>query len=71
MGYNSSEERKIYMKKYFKTKHGVLKRIYHHMKERSKNNSWILLDLEKTLVELKKSVFIPSKYFDKLYKSQP
>lgn len=36
----------------------------------AKNNEWLLIDLERTLQELKEITFIPSKHFTKLYKAQ-
>ena len=40
MGFKNSEERKKYLQKYFKSEIGVLRKLFHHMKERSKKNNW-------------------------------
>lgn len=36
----------------------------------AKNNAWLLIDLEKTLQELKNITFIPSKHFKTIYEAQ-
>jgi hypothetical protein len=36
----------------------------------AEKNEWLLIDLEKTLQELKRITFIPSKYFQKIYAAQ-
>ena len=37
---DKKEKNKLYLEQYFKSIVGVKKRLYHHMKERSKNNNW-------------------------------
>jgi hypothetical protein len=36
----------------------------------SKDNEWLLLDLEATLLKLKRITFIPSKHFERIYAAQ-
>lgn len=36
----------------------------------AKHNEWLLIDLEKTLQELKKITFIPKKHFESIYEAQ-
>ena len=43
--------------------------VKHAVKQR-KSNSWILLDLEKNLQQLKEKVFIPQTVFDKIYEAE-
>ena len=38
--------------------------------KQKRNKAWILIDLEETMKKLKKVTFIPSKYFDKVYKAE-
>ena len=38
--------------------------------KQKENNPWMLIDLEKTMRELKKKMFIPSKYFEMIYKAE-
>ena len=38
--------------------------------KQKKNNEWILIDLEEMMQKLKHKIFIPSKFFEKLYKAE-
>ncbi len=53
-----------------KDKHLDWDKIIDEAIRQKENNQWILLDLEEKMNELKKSIFLPSKLFKKLYEEQ-